>query len=422
MALRTLARIGTADNHLPAVLAVPDRNPVSPPELAADAPVVDMFQPVGIGQFEALWIEVQLAVLQCLQSLVGHPLHADEPLVGKVGLDDGMATVAVTDVMLDVLHLHQQAKLVQVLDHELPGLFRLQATIFLRHVLVQRAIRIQYIDRLQVVAFAALIVVGVVGRGDLHHAGAELAVDKSVGDDRDVPTGQRKVQHLADNRLVALVIRMHGHRLVAEHGLRTGGCDGDRAGTIGVGIADMPHMAGHLAVLDLVVGQSSLAMRTIVDQIFALIDQAALIQGHECLADRFGKPLVHSEALMAPVTGGSDGLDLLADDVVVLLLDGPGTLQELLTSQILAAQPLFGKHTLDDVLRGDTGMVGSRHPQGALSAHAPVPDEDVLQGIVQGVAHVQDTGDVGRWHDNREGLLRIGRLEGPLLFPGLVNT
>ena len=92
------------------------------------------------------------------------------------------------------------------------------------------------------------------------------------------------------------------------------------------------------------------------------------------------------------------------------------------TSQILAAQPLFGKHTLDDVLRGDTGMVGSRHPQGALSAHAPVPDEDVLQGIVQGVAHVQDTGDVGRWHDNREGLLRIGRLEGPLLFPGLVNT
>src|SRR6266436_4201017 len=46
VAMRADRHIFTADNHLTAVVAVPDRDTMSPPELTRDAPVMDIFQPV----------------------------------------------------------------------------------------------------------------------------------------------------------------------------------------------------------------------------------------------------------------------------------------------------------------------------------------------------------------------------------------
>jgi hypothetical protein len=48
------------------------------------------------------------------------------------------------------------------------------------------------------VALADGVVVGVVRRRDLDHAGAEGAVDVVVGDDRDLAVAQRQLHALAD--------------------------------------------------------------------------------------------------------------------------------------------------------------------------------------------------------------------------------
>ena len=56
-------------------------------------------------------------------------------------------------------------------------------------------------------------------------------------------------------------------------------------------------------------------------------------------------------------------------------------------------------------LSGDAGVIGARHPKSVEALHAFEPDHDVLQRIVERVAQMQGTGDVGWRDDDRIGLL-----------------
>ena len=80
---------------------------------------------------------------------------------------------------------------------------------------------------------------------------------------------------------------------------------------------------------------------------------------------------------------------------------------------------LFEEPPLDDRLGGDAGVVGAGHPEGLEALHPLLPDEHVLQGVVQGVAQVQGPGHVGRRNDDRVGFSPRVRLamEVILLFP-----
>ena len=69
---------------------------------------------------------------------------------------------------------------------------------------------------------------------------------------------------------------------------------------------------------------------------------------------------------------------------------------ELLAAQVVARLALLLQLALDDDLRGDAGVVGAGHPVGVVAAHAVVADQRVHQRLLEGVAHVQRAGDVGR--------------------------
>jgi len=56
---------------------------------------------------------------------------------------------------------------------------------------------------------------------------------------------------------------------------------------------------------------------------------------------------------------------------------------------------LFGEALLDHVLRRDTGVIGPRQPLRGAAAHPLEADQHVLNDVVEGVADVQDVGDVG---------------------------
>ena len=185
-ALRTGIHIGPGYDHLTAVFTVPDRDAVSPPELAGDTPVTDVLHPVGIGVFPSLGIESDVPVLPCGKGLVSHTAHRYEPLLGKIGLNHRVTAVAVSHVVGMILDADEVSAGLKVGDDELTGLNGIESAVLFRHVLIECSVRIEEVDGLKAVTPSALPVVGVMGRCDLNHTGTEFLIDEAVCDDGDL--------------------------------------------------------------------------------------------------------------------------------------------------------------------------------------------------------------------------------------------
>ena len=72
------------------------------------------------------------------------------------------------------------------------------------------------------------VIVRIVRRRDLHRARPELHVhDDIIGNDGDTPVQEGVFRELAVEVRVARVGGVHGDGGIAEHGLRTSGCDDD---------------------------------------------------------------------------------------------------------------------------------------------------------------------------------------------------
>ena len=410
-------RVLPAHGHFFAIPAVPHRDAVAPPQLAGNAPVADVAQPVGVGVLPALREEAHLSALPGGQGLVGQGAHADEPLIRKKRLDQGPAAVAVADRMQVPLFGHEQPGGLEVLDHSPAPFENRQAAVGFRHVVVESAVGAQDVDAGQVVADADLVVVGVVPRGHLDHPGAELPVHVGVLNHGQPAVGQGQ-EHLPPGQpTVALVLGVHRHRRVAEHGLGPGGGDFDRTLRVREGIAVAVHPPFDLFVLDLVVRDGGAAGRAPVDQVVAPVDQALFEQADEHLPDRCAQALVEGEALALPVAGAADALQLPDDLPVMLVLDLPGLFDELLPPELGPGEPALAQLPFHDVLGRDPGVIAPREPQGRLAGHAVIADQDILEAVVQTVAHVQHACDIGRRNDDhvrRPAAAGVRREEAPL--------
>ena len=74
--------------------AVPGRDLMSPPDLARDAPVLDILHPRKIGVGPSFGNDPNPSLAHGLDGGLGQRLDADEPLRRKAGFDDGLAAVA----------------------------------------------------------------------------------------------------------------------------------------------------------------------------------------------------------------------------------------------------------------------------------------------------------------------------------------
>ena len=215
-------------------------------------------------------------------------------------------------------------------------------------------------------------VVGIVRGRHLHRAGAELAADPLVEHDGNLAIHQRQAQLFAVQMQVALVLGMNGHGHVAEHGFGARRGDGQElAGVLAVvaenGIANLPQVALVLVVDHFKIADGGLAARAPVDDVGAAIDEALLVEADEGLAHRDRQALVHGEVLAAPVDGGAEALHLVEDGAAVVPLPLPHALDEGLAAELLARRAFRGQLALDHHLRGDAGVVGAGHPQGAVA-------------------------------------------------------
>ena len=399
-----------------AVLVVPRRNLVAPPQLAADAPVLDVVHPLVVGIHPVFRHELHLAAgdrvdgllrdgLACgvARAFLGHLVHGEKPLVGQHRLDHLPGAGADGHHQLVFFRLDQQAQGFQIGHDGLAGGEAIQSPVFFRCVVVDGGGEREHADHRQAMALAHGIVVLVVRGGDLHHAGAEGAVDVFIGNHRDFALAQRQLDALADQVLVALVLGMHHHRHVAQHGFRAGGGNDELARAVGQGVGDVPQRAVFFLVLHLQVGHGGLQHRVPVHQPLAAVNQPLFVQLDKGFGDDFGELVVHGEVFAAPVHRVAQAAHLRGDGVAGFFLPFPHFLHEFGAAQVVAADALLLQLALHHDLRGNARVVGAGNPGGVVPQHAVVARQAVHDGLVEGMAHVQCARHVGRRQLDGEG-------------------
>ncbi len=376
-----------------------------PPDLAADAPILQAGHPVVIDLRPAVGVEFHLAIGDDLLAFL-HARVFEEPLLAQAALDGHVGALGVAEVVLIRLLFEEAANLREQLGGAFAGGEALHAGEVLASEFVQHAVRMHDIDGGQAVTLRDLKV-GLVMRGrDFQHAGAEGEIDMLVGDDgqqRLIFDWQRTVDVFADEMRIALVLRIHGDGLVARDDLWTRGGDGEPGAGF---LDDFDFEVIHDGVLrlhdDLLIAQRGEGGRAPVHHALATVDEALFVEIDEHTHDAGVVVVVKGEALAAPVAGGAELLELLDDDAAVLFLPLPDLRHEALAAQIVAVldDALLFQRFLDDVLRGDAGVVGAGQPEHFLPQHAGAAGEDVLDGVVQYMAEREDARDVRRRDDD----------------------
>ncbi len=320
--------------------------------------------------------------------------------------------------VVQVLDPDQKAPLLQVRKHLLAAVHAVQPLVpagFRRHA----PVRADHLDLGQPMAPADLEVIRVVRRGDLQRPGAERGIDVGVGDDRNFTLHERQEHRFPDEVQVAVVFRVHRHRGVPQHGLGPGGGDHHRPRAVFERVLQVVQVSRNLQVLHFDIGDGSAAPRAPVHNVVIAINQAFLVQPQENLPHGRRAALVHGEALPRPVTGRAEAAELGGDPVAVIRLPLPDPLQKLLPPEVVLGQALLGQLPFHPGLGGNPGVVGPGQPQRFEPLHPAPTGQNVLQRIVQGVTHVQLTGDVrGRHHDGIRLAARTRkRPEKPVFFP-----
>lgn len=82
--------------------------------------------------------------------------------------------------------------------------------------------------------------------------------------------------------------------------------------------------------------------------------------------------------------------------------------EEFLSCEVAFFDAFGGELAYDFGFSGDGCMVGSGYPEGVFAHESGATDEDVLDGVVEHVAHVEDSGDVWRGDYDGVGFAGIG--------------
>ena len=170
----------------------------------------------------------------------------------------------------------------------------------------------------------------------------------------------------------------------------------------------MEQMALLLPVDDLLCGKGSESLGIPVHHTESTIDETFVIEVDEHLDDTLRAFLVHREGCPIPVATGTQTAELFQDDAPMLMGPVPGMLKELLTGEIVLLDTLFCKFLHHLGLCGDRGVVSARYPKGVLTLHTGTAHQDVLNRIVEHMAHMEHTGHIGRWDDYRIGFTSVG--------------
>ena len=393
---------------------VPGRNLVAPEELTREAPVLDVREPVAVNALPLFREDVHITRFHRFKTDISEALarmggafarglaHRHVPLLGKHRLNDFTGTRHARHHVADRLRADEKALLLKVLQHGLAGFVAVHADILRRRVFVDLRVLRENRDAAQIVTAADLKVVEVVSRGDLYAAGTEFAVHVGVRDNRNLTVAERQVNRVADEILVAFVLRVHGDRFVAEQRLRTGRRDDNVLSAIGCRVTDFPEMSVFLFRLHFDVRHRGLQLRIPVHETGALVDQALAVQLDEGLPDNARKLFIHREVGALPIHGVTEAAHLLQNRAAGEFLPLEHFLHELFAGEGVGIDSLLFELALNHDLSRNTGVIGAREPERVVARHAVIAGERIHDGLIERMPHVQDARNVGRRELDRE--------------------
>ena len=138
------------------------------------------------------------------------------------------------------------------------------------------------------------------------------------------------------------------------------------------------------------------------------IDESLVIEIHEHLDYTLTALLVHGEGGAVPVARSTQTAQLLQDDATMLVSPCPSVLQELFTGQVVFLDTLLSEFLHHFGFCSNRSVVCARHPECILTLHTGSAYEDVLDGVVQHVTHVEHTCHIGGRNHDCVGFTSIG--------------
>jgi hypothetical protein len=351
-------------------------------------------------------------------------------LFGKIGLDGGMAAIAMPDGVDQFFFRFEKPQGFQIGEHSLARFGHLEASVLFRGVARKTSVGIENIHSGQIMPVAHLEIVRIVGWGYFDQPGTEFPIDIRVRDKGNKPVRKRKLEHFPDQAFVTPILGVGGHRRIAQKRFRPGGGDFDparrafRARSLGEFVPDVPHRTRFVIVLHFVIRNGRAAGGAPVDQIFAFVDEASLVEADEDLANRPGKPLVQGKALPGPIDAGAYLGQLPEDYRLVFLRHLPGLLDEGFPADIPLILAFLAKLLFDHILGRYSRMVGSGQPKGRAPGHASIAYLYILKAIIERMTKVEHAGYIGRRDYDSEGMLAfvIRRLKAAFALPHAVYS
>ena len=158
-------------------------------------------------------------------------------------------------------------------------------------------------------------------------------------------------------------------------------------------------MALLLLVDHLLGAQGGESLRIPVHHAHATVDVALAVEVDEHLDDALRAHLIHGEGRAIPVAGGTQAAQLFQNDSAVFVCPVPGMLQELVARQVVLLDAFSGQLLHHLGFGGNRCVVGAGHPAGILAFHAGTTHQNVLDGVVEHVAHVEHARHIG-WRNN----------------------
>ena len=120
--------------------------------------------------------------------------------------------------------------------------------------------------------------------------------------------------------------------------------------------------------------------------------------------------LIHREPGAGPIHRSADFFKLVQNNVAVFFFPFPDFFQKFFPSEIVAADALFFQIFFHHVLSGNARVVGAGQPESFIALHPFLPDDDILNGGIQRVAHVKRAGHVRRWNGNSKSFCSFASL------------
>ena len=171
--------------------------------------VFDVAHPLEVRLGPVLRHELSAPALDSADRRRGERRDLHVPLIGKVGLEDGAASVAAWNHQPMLLDAFQEARRRKFRDDALARDEAVEPAKARRHVVVECRGGRENVDLRQVVAQSDLVVVEVVRGRDLDAPGAKRGIDVRIGDQWNGALRERQGESLADEMPIARILRVY---------------------------------------------------------------------------------------------------------------------------------------------------------------------------------------------------------------------